>query len=91
MYKRNIEVRSRNCCCRGEAVSITLSECMSVTLGIQHAKRVCRIILSSVVCLALPYFSTLSYKRNDFRKSLLNIKYVLIFLTFCVCKISHSE
>jgi hypothetical protein len=39
MYKRNIEARSRNHCCRGKAVNITYSERVSVALVIQHAKR----------------------------------------------------
>jgi len=60
--------------------SITYSECVSVALVIKHAKRVRRIILSPVVCLALSYFSTLSHKRYDFRgKMLLNIKRVFVF------------
>jgi len=29
MYKHNIEVRSRNHCCCGKAVTITYSECVS--------------------------------------------------------------
>jgi hypothetical protein len=33
------EGRPRNHCCRGESVSITYSECVSVALVIQHAKR----------------------------------------------------
>ena len=37
-----------------------------VTLCIQHAVRMLLIILSSVACLAKPYFSTLSLKRDDF-------------------------
>jgi hypothetical protein len=41
---------------------------------IQRAMRTRRIILPSVVCLALPYFSTLSHKRYDCRKKLLNTK-----------------
>jgi hypothetical protein len=65
-YKRNIEARSRNHCCRGKAISITYSEGVLVALVIQHARRIRRIILSPVTCLALLYFSTLSYKRHDF-------------------------
>jgi hypothetical protein len=74
-----IEARSRNRCCRGKAISITYSECVSVALVIQHAKRMRSIILSSVACLALLYVSTLSHKRHDFRKKLLNIKCVFWF------------
>ena len=40
---------------------------------------------------ALPYFSTLSHKRHDFREKLLNIKCVLIFSTTFVWKIFHSK
>ena len=36
--------------------SITYSECVSVTLVIQHAMRMRRVILSSVACLTVPYF-----------------------------------
>jgi hypothetical protein len=81
-YKRNIEALSRNHCCRGKAISITYSECVFVALVIQHAKRMSRIILSSVVCLAVPYFSTLSHKRYDFREKVIeHQKRVLIFST----------
>jgi hypothetical protein len=41
---------------------------VSVALVIQHAKRMRRIILSSVACLAVSYFSTLSYERRDIRE-----------------------
>jgi hypothetical protein len=57
MYvQRNIEARSRNCCCHGKAINVTCSECVSVVLVIQHAKRMRHVILSSVSCPTLPYF-----------------------------------
>jgi hypothetical protein len=59
-----------------------MSVCVCVALVIQHVKRMRRIILSSVVCPALPYVSTLSNKRHDFRKSVIEHKIrVLIFST----------
>jgi len=45
---------------------IPYSECVFVTLGIQHATR--RVMLPSVACLALQYFPTLSHKQHDFQK-----------------------
>jgi hypothetical protein len=54
---------------------VTYSECVSVAVGIQHAKRMRRIILSSVACLAVPYFSS-SHKGAIFGKNFLNTKYV---------------
>ena len=47
--------------CHGRAISMTYSECVSVALVMQHAKCMCHVILSSVVSLALLYFSTLSH------------------------------
>jgi hypothetical protein len=41
----NMEARSRNHCCRGKAVSITYSECVSAALVIQHVKRMRSIVL----------------------------------------------
>jgi hypothetical protein len=74
-YKRSIKERSRNCCCRGNIISIAYSGCVSTALVIQHAKCMCRITLSSTVCLsvclsvclALPYVST-SRNRKEFWK-----------------------
>jgi len=63
MDKRNAEARSCNHCCHGKAVSITYSECLSVALVIQHAKR--------VASLAVPYFSTLSLKRQNFLENVI--------------------
>ena len=66
-YKRNTEVRSCNNCCSGTAIRVTYSECYSVALVIEHINHMRRIIFISVAC--LPYFSMLSFKRHDFRKS----------------------
>ena len=41
---------------------------VSVVLGTQHATRVRHILLSSVVCPALQYLSTLSHKSHGFPK-----------------------
>jgi hypothetical protein len=38
MYKRNIEGRSHNVCCRGKVIIIKYCECVSVALSIQHAQ-----------------------------------------------------
>jgi hypothetical protein len=45
-----------------------------VALVIQHARRMRRIILSSVVCPAVPYFCTFSDKRHNFRKNVIGHK-----------------
>jgi protein-S-isoprenylcysteine O-methyltransferase Ste14 len=61
MYvEHNIEARSRNRFCRGKAISIQYYECAFVFLSslssMQIAYFLRRIILSSVACLAVPYF-----------------------------------
>jgi len=66
-YTRNIEALSINHSCSGKAISITYSKCVFVALFIQHAMRMCRVVLSPVVYPAISYFSTLSHKRHDFR------------------------
>ena len=65
MYiKRNIELRSFNHCCSESGVNTTYSECVSVALVIKHAVRMRCIILSSVDCPPVPYYSF--HKQHNF-------------------------
>jgi hypothetical protein len=76
-----IEARSRVHCRSGKTISITYSECMSLALVSQNAKRMCRIVLSSVACTGVQCFSTLSHQRHDFSgKKLLIVECVFWFL-----------
>jgi hypothetical protein len=84
MYiQRNIEALSRNHFCCGKAVSVKHSDCMfvcvcvfgSLALVIGRAKRMRRVMLSPVACVAAPNFPTLSKKKGTiFEKRLRNIK-----------------
>jgi hypothetical protein len=53
------------------------SECVFVSLVIQHVKRMHSILLSYMACLAIQYFSTLFHKRHYLKKMAFNIKCVL--------------
>jgi hypothetical protein len=89
---RNIEARSRNHRCHGKAISITYYECVPVALVVQRAKRMLRITLSSEASLAPPYFSSLSHKRYDFLRNVIEFKMcVLIFSTTFVSNVSYSK
>ena len=57
--RHNIGTYSCNHFCSGKAIIITYSVCVFVASVIHHAKRMRHIILSSVACLAVPYFTTL--------------------------------
>jgi hypothetical protein len=76
-YKHNTEASSCNNCCRGKAISITYSECVSAALIIQHAKRMRHIRLSCVEFLVLQYCYKLSHKSHGIKKTLLRMKAVI--------------
>jgi hypothetical protein len=80
----NTEARSCNHCCSGKAVLHIVS--VFVTLGIQHAKHMPRIIMSYSACLAL-HFSTLSHKRHELKKNVIEHKMYVCFgflYNFCL-------
>ena len=68
----------------GQKVSNIMSVCLYSCLSYPACKS-CLLrrtyCLSPVACQALPHLSTLSHKRQDFRKKFLNTKYILIFCT----------
>ena len=76
----NLEAHSRYLPCRGKAINITYSECVSVALVIQHTLPMRGIVLSSVDCRCIIFFHAVSYT-HDFRGGGVtkNKMFVLIF------------
>jgi len=68
-YKRNIAALLYNHCCSGRAISITYSECVSVTLGFQHAIRMRHFVICGK-------FVSIIFIHIIGGKKLLNIKIV---------------
>ena len=80
---RSIEARSRHHCCYGNPISVKDSEGVFIfVLATWHAERMRSIILSSVVCLALPHFSTLSHRQHGYQRRVIRYKrFASIFST----------
>jgi hypothetical protein len=84
----------RNHYCREKTIIIKHSQCVAVALVIQHAKPMCRIILSAVICLAVsvPGLPILSFKPQDYLKNIIDHKMcVWSFSTNLVINIFHYE
>jgi hypothetical protein len=64
--KHDNDAPLRNNCSRAKATLFNILS-VSVALVTQQGKRMRLIISSSLTCLDLPYFSTLSHKQHDFR------------------------
>ena len=91
---RKMGARSFNHGCSGKAISITYSVCVFVAFVIQYAKRMRRIILSSVARPALPLFSNYLINGTILKKENKIIEHrtrVLIVPTTSVRNISHPE
>jgi hypothetical protein len=96
MYvKRNMEARSCNHYCSGKAMSVTC--CVFVDIGSQHEMCMCCIFIYG-----LPLYSIFPHylkKQYDFRKQLLNTKYVFTQYhtpttaqhKMCVHSVSHTN
>jgi hypothetical protein len=80
-YKRNIKVHSPYYCCRGQEISGTYSECVSVALVFQHATHMRCIVICGLSGFTL-FFSHYLIYGTTLRKRLLSIKCALIFSIF---------
>ena len=63
---------------------------VSVTLVIQHEQRMSH-VLSYILSLVIPYFSALSYKRHDYRKTFIGHTILFWFSLRFFLIISHSR
>jgi len=89
-YKCNIEARSHQFCCRAKEIITTCSECMPVAAFTQHTKRMRRVVLFRVACLALPYFFHFISQTTRFSgKSYWTLNVCFDFLYKSVCNMYH--
>ena len=74
---------------------MTNSQCVPAAVFILHAKSMRRIILSSVACLAVPYFSPFSYKEHNLKKKktyrISHVCYEILTTFFLVLRIIQRD
>jgi hypothetical protein len=88
---RKSDALSCNHCCREKLYVLrTYFECVFVALVTVHAEYMLHIIFSSVACPAVPYISTLSDKRYDFRGGGI-IEREMCVLTSCTAPVWHNS
>jgi hypothetical protein len=82
----NVTLKACSCIhrCRGKVISIAYCDRVSAALVIQYSKRMRRTMLLSVPCPAVPHFSTLSHKRQDFGEKKVTEHKIMIFSTTCL-------
>ena len=92
MYaQRNVEARSCNRCCCGKAISITYSKSVFVALGIQHAMRMCRIVICGLSSFKI-FFPYYLINGTIFGNKSLNVIWMSDFLKdFCLKHFSLYE
>jgi hypothetical protein len=73
-----MEALLHNQVCHGKAVIITCSECVFVALDIHHTQLIRRIILSYMALTDIPIFLTLSHKRHDLKRKVVERKFLQI-------------
>jgi hypothetical protein len=76
MYlKRNFAASSCDHCCSGKTKRITYSECVFLALGIQHAMRMCRVVICGLSVSTL-HFHIISKRGRFSKEKVFNMKCV---------------
>ena len=72
-----------------KTISVTYSECVSIALVIQYAKRVRHVVIICGFCLVPPHFFHIISWTSRFVENLFYIKCVLILSKYFIRKVSH--
>jgi len=89
VLSRKTQASSCEHCCCGKAMCVIYSECLFLALLIEHAKRMCNIILTSVASPALSYFSTLSHQQHNLHIISSTAQFPHYFINSTISTLSH--